>query len=169
MLSPNKCHLGFQSPLLIGQEVSRLGLSTHKEKVDTIVPLEPPKNDPTPQTFLGMMTYFASYILFYAWIVAPLFKLLKKSSEWKWSETEQKAFELAKQALVSAPVMVYPISGKPLRLYTDVCDYGLGAVLQQVQPIKIKDLKGTCTYSYLRTKYNKGNPVPMWQYWHPSK
>ncbi|KEP45032.1 putative tick transposon, partial [Rhizoctonia solani 123E] len=140
-LSPNKCHLGYQSLLLLGQKVSRLGLSTHKEKVDAIVQLEPPKNVPTLQTFLGMMTYFASYIPFYAWIVAPLFKLLRKGAKWAWTDTEQKAFDLAKQALVSAPVMAYPIIGKPFRLYTDACDYGLGAVLQQVQPIKIKDLK----------------------------
>ncbi|QRW19822.1 Retrovirus-related Pol polyprotein from transposon [Rhizoctonia solani] len=159
-LSPKKCHLGYQLLLLLGQKVSRLGLSTHKEKVDAIIQLESPKNIPTLQTFLGMMTYFASYIPFYAWIVAPLFKLLRKTTKWNWGETEQKAFELSKQALVSAPVMAYPIIGKPFWLYTDTCDYGLGAVLQQVQPIKIKDLKGTQAYKYLKGEYEKGNPVP---------
>ncbi|QRW27784.1 Retrovirus-related Pol polyprotein from transposon [Rhizoctonia solani] len=115
-LSPKKCHIGYQSLLLLGQKVSRLGLSTHKEK-----------------TFLGMMTYFSSYIPFYSWIVAPLFKLLKKGTAWSWEEKEQQAFELAKEALASAPVMAYPIIGKPYRLYTDACDYGLGGILQQVQ------------------------------------
>ena len=61
-LSPKKCNLGYQSLLLLGQQVSRLGLSTHKEKVDAILKLEEPKNMPTLQTFLGMMTYFSSYI-----------------------------------------------------------------------------------------------------------
>ncbi|QRW17991.1 Retrovirus-related Pol polyprotein from transposon [Rhizoctonia solani] len=159
-LSPKKCHIGYQSLLLLGQKVSRLGLSTHKEKVDAILELEPPKNVPTLQTFLGMMTYFSSYIPFYSWIVAPLFKLLKKGTAWSWEEKEQQAFELAKEALASAPVMAYPIIGKPYRLYTDACDYGLGGILQQVQSIKIKDLKGTKAYKYLRGEYDKGNPVP---------
>ncbi|KAB5587674.1 Retrovirus-related Pol polyprotein [Ceratobasidium theobromae] len=107
-----------------------------------------------------MMTYFASYIPFYAWIVAPLFSLLRKNKEWSWTETEQNAFELAKEALTSAPVMAYPIVGKPYRLYTDACDYGLGAVLQQVQPIKIKDLKGTKVHNLLKKAYEEGKPVP---------
>ena len=55
-LSPNKCHIAYESLLLLGQKVSRLGLSTHKEKVDAILQLEPPKDVPTLQTFLGMMT-----------------------------------------------------------------------------------------------------------------
>src|ERR1700742_4027178 len=32
-LSPGKCHLGYHSLLLLGQKVSRLGVSTHKDKV----------------------------------------------------------------------------------------------------------------------------------------
>jgi hypothetical protein len=159
-LSPKKCNLGYQSLLLLGQKVSRLGLSTHKEKVDAILKLEAPKNIPTLQTFLGMMTYFASYIPYYNWIVAPLYKLLRKNTPWKWSKLEQEAFELSKQALSYAPVMVYPILGKPYRLYTDACDYGISAILQQVQPIQIKDLKGTKVYETLEKAYKEGKPVP---------
>ena len=33
-LSPPKCHIGYQSLVLLGQKVSRLGISTHKEKCD---------------------------------------------------------------------------------------------------------------------------------------
>ena len=36
-LAVTKCHFGYQSLLLLGQKVSRLGLSTHKEKVDAVV------------------------------------------------------------------------------------------------------------------------------------
>lgn len=43
------------------------------------------------QTFLG-------YIPFYAWIVAPLFALLKKEAKWNWGDMEQRAFELAKES-----------------------------------------------------------------------
>ena len=43
-LSPGKCHFGYQSLMLLGQKVSQLGLSTHKEKVDAILQLENPKN-----------------------------------------------------------------------------------------------------------------------------
>ncbi|CEL57226.1 Transposon Ty3-I Gag-Pol polyprotein OS=Saccharomyces cerevisiae (strain ATCC 204508 / S288c) GN=TY3B-I PE=3 SV=2 [Rhizoctonia solani AG-1 IB] len=159
-LSPNKCHIGYESLLLLGQKVSRLGMSTHKEKVEAIQDLDPPKNTKGLQTFLGMMTYFSSYIPFYAWITAPLFKLLRKDTTWNWTELEQKAFELAKEALASAPVLAFPITDKPFRLYTDACDFGLAAILQQVQQIKVKDLKGTRLYAQLETAHTQGNPVP---------
>ncbi|KAB5587895.1 Retrovirus-related Pol polyprotein [Ceratobasidium theobromae] len=159
-LSPSKCFIGYESLLLLGQKVSRLGLSTHKEKVDAIVQLEPPRNIPTLQTFLGMMTYFASYVPFYAWIVAPLFALLRKGKTWNWTKLEQDTFELAKQALISAPVIAYPLPERPYRLYTDACDYGLAAILQQVQPIKVKDLRGTKIYDCLKKAFDNGEQVP---------
>lgn len=149
-LSPNKCFVGYQSLLLLGQKVSRLGVSTHKEKVDAILQLEPPTNVPTLQTFLGMMTYFSSYIPFYAWIVEPLFSSLKKKTVWQWTHLEQHAFELAKTALAAAPVMAYPVWGMPDRLYSDACDFGLAAILQQVQQVQIKDLRGTKIYDKLK-------------------
>ena len=111
-LSPPKCFLGYQALLLLGQKVSRLGMSTHKEKIDAIKDLKEPKNVHDLQVFLGMMVYFSAYIPFYAWIVAPLFALLKKETAWKWSETEQEAFDLAKEALVNSPVRAYAIPGR---------------------------------------------------------
>ena len=103
-MSPGKCHFGYQSLLLLGQKVSRLGMSTHQEKVDAITALKEPRNAGELRTFLGMMVYFASYIPFFAWIVNPLFALLKKDAPWTWGELEQEAFELAKESLVKAPV-----------------------------------------------------------------
>lgn len=46
------------------------------------------------------------------------------------------------------------------RLYTDACDYGLAGILQQVQPIVIKDLKGTRLYDRLRKVYDKREQIP---------
>ncbi|TFY58005.1 hypothetical protein EVJ58_g6679 [Rhodofomes roseus] len=107
------------------------------------------------------MVYFSAYVPFYAWIAAPLFKLLKKDGNgWEWNEEQQEAFNLCKQVLINAPVRAYAIPGKPYRLYTDACDYGLAAILQQVQPVKIRDLKGTKVYERLHKAFKKGEPIP---------
>src|SRR5277367_1656670 len=150
-LSPSKCFLGYQSLLLLGQKVSRLGISTHREKVDAIVAPKPPKNVSELQTFLGMMVYFSNYIPFYAWIVNPLFQLLKKGTTWSWDERHQEAFEISKRVLQSSPVLAYAQPGKGYRLYSDACDYGLAAILQQVQAVKIRDLRGTKVYARLQS------------------
>ena len=80
-LSVTKCHFGYQSLLLLGQKVSQLGLSTHKEKVDATLLLDELKNCHDLQVFLGMMVYFSAYISLYPWIARPLFNLLKGSAK----------------------------------------------------------------------------------------
>ena len=50
--------------------------------------------------------------------------------------------------------------GLPYRIYSDACDFALAAILQQVQPIKIKDLRGTKTYELLERAFKAGEPVP---------
>ena len=95
-LTITKCHFGYQSVLLLGQKVSRFGLSTHEEKVDAILQLEEPKNVHDLQVFLEMMVYFSSYVPFYAWITGPLFNLLKKGKKWEWFPLHSEAFELCK-------------------------------------------------------------------------
>jgi hypothetical protein len=160
-LSPPKCHLGYQSLMLLGQKVSRLGLSTHKDKVDAILQLSEPRTVKELQAFLGMMVYFSSYIPFYAWIVAPLFRLLKKGTEWTWTELEQEAFDLSKEVLTNSPVRAYAIPGRGYRLYSDACDYGLAAILQWVQPIAVKDLCSTRIYDWLQKAHDAKEPVPV--------
>ena len=68
--------------------------------------------------------------------------------KWEWTEVHSEAFELCKQVLVNAPVCGYVKPGSPYRLYSDTCDFGLAAILQQVQRIQLKDLKGTKAYKH---------------------
>src|ERR1700721_2579324 len=159
-LAVTKCHFTYQSLLLLGQKVLRIGLSTHKEKVDAILQLEEPKNTHDLQVFLGMMVYFFAYIPFYAWIAGPLFPLLKKGIKFNWGSIHSEAFYLCKQVLTNAPIRSYAIPGQPYRLYSDACDIGLAAILQQVQRIQLKDLKGTKVYEQCFKAYKKNEPIP---------
>jgi hypothetical protein len=111
MLSPGKCHLFYDSILLLGHKVSRLGLSTHEEKVKAILELERPTKLLQLQTFLGMVVYFSAFIPFYADICGPLFHLLRKDCRWKWERKEEHTFRQAKDALRSAPLLGHPIEG----------------------------------------------------------
>ncbi len=160
-LSLPKYHFAYQSLLLLGQKVFRLGMSTHKEKVEAILQLDTPSNVHELQTFLGMMVYFSAYIPFYAWMAHPLFQLLKKGTPWAWTELHIEAFELCKQVLSNAPVRGYATRGLPYRVYTDACDYGLAGILQQVQPIHIRDLKGTRIYHRLKGAFERKEDVPQ--------
>lgn len=159
-LSPAKCFVGFSSILLLGQKVSRLGLSTHKEKVAAIMELERPRSVSELQKFLGMVVYFSQYIPFYSFIASPLFTLLRKGVKWQWKAKHEIAWQQAKDALTEAPVLGHPAAGQPYRLYTDASDYALGASLQQVQTVQIADLKGTAAYDKLHNAWVSESKIP---------
>lgn len=159
-LSPTKCHFGYTSILLLGQKVSRLGMSTHGEKVQAIVDLARPERVPALRTFLGMVVYFSQYIPYYSEIVAPLFALLRKDSKWEWKAEHETAWKASKAALLNAPVLAHPLYEKPYRLYTDASDVAMGACLQQVQPIAIKDLRNTRVWERLKKAKEAGLPPP---------
>ena len=159
-LSPPKCFVGYSSIMLLGQKVSRLGLSMHQEKVQAILDLERPRTVADLQKFLGMVVYFSQYIPYYSFIAAPLFALLKKGVKWHWDAEHETAFQEAKETLARAPVLGHPMQKLPYRLYTDASDIALGACLQQVQPIAVGDLKGSPVYDRLQKAWEMGVSVP---------
>ena len=159
-LSPKKSHLGYQSLRLLGQKVSRLGMSTHREKIEAILELSTPTNIKDLLMFLGMTVYYASYIPFYAWLAAPLFRLLRTGIPWEWTDLQEEAYLLLKECLSNAPVRAYPMPKLGYRLYSDACEHGLAAILQQIQPILIRDLRGTRIYDRLFKAFNDNLPVP---------
>jgi hypothetical protein len=107
-----------------------------------------------------MVVYFSHYIPYFSDLASPLFTLLKKDSPFKWNEDQQKSFEELKRALASAPVLAHPMAGCPYCLYSDTLDVAIGIALQQVQPIALKDLKGTKSHKRLMKAHQKGLPIP---------
>ena len=160
-LSPPKCHIGYQSLLLLGQRVSQLGISTHQEKIDAVDSMKPPTKVKELQMFLGFVNYFTNYVPFYTWITRPLYRLLSKDTLWTWDPIHQEAFELCKLALKSTPILGHPQDGKGYRLYMDASDFSIGTVLQQIQAIKIRDLQGTQLYDRLRKLHQSGDSPPQ--------
>lgn len=56
--------------------------------------------------------------------------------------------------------MGHPEAGQPYHLYTDASDYALGASLQQIKRIQVKDLKGTAVYDKLHNAWVAEAPIP---------
>lgn len=63
----------------------------------------------------------------------PLHELTKKYVRFNWTDACQEAFDGLKRRLTSAPVLGYPLDNGDLFLNTDASDWGIGAVLSQVQ------------------------------------
>ena len=59
----------------------------------------------------------------------PLYKLLKKTDAFVWTEEAQQALESLKASLTSAPILVAPERGEPLLLYIAARNHVVSAAL----------------------------------------
>ena len=59
----------------------------------------------------------------------PLYKLLKKTDAFVWTEEAQYALESLKASLMSAPILVAPKRGEPLLLYVTASYHVVSAAL----------------------------------------
>ncbi|GBM36622.1 Retrovirus-related Pol polyprotein from transposon 297 [Araneus ventricosus] len=64
-------------------------------------------------------------------IARSLHKLTEARSNFNWTEECEKSFNSLKQALITSPVLTYPLTDKEFILDTDASNEGIGAVLSQ--------------------------------------
>ncbi|GJS49035.1 reverse transcriptase domain-containing protein [Tanacetum coccineum] len=101
VLNWEKCHFMVKEGIVLGYKVSSAGLEVDKAKIDVISKLPPP----------------------------PISKLLEKDTPFEFNDECQKAFELLKEKLTCAPVIVSPNWNLPFELMCDASDFAVGAVL----------------------------------------
>ena len=66
-------------------------------------------------------------------VATPLTALLHKDKKFQWTTPEQIAFDILKEKLTTAPVLLLPDPNKPFTITTDASDFAIGAVLTQDQ------------------------------------
>jgi hypothetical protein len=83
------------------------------------------------QSFLGLAGYYRRFIKGFSKISKPMTKLLEKDKHFKWTPACESSFQELKKRLMTAPVLVMSDMEKPLSIYCDASDQGLGCVLMQ--------------------------------------
>lgn len=100
-------------------------------KVDAILDFPAPKNKKQLMRFLGMIGYYRKFCSNFSVVVHPLTNLLKKDSDFVWTQQCQEAFDRIKAILASSPVLISPDFEKQFKMAVDACDVGIGSVLFQ--------------------------------------
>ncbi len=132
-LKCKKCHFLQTKIEYLGHVVSSEGISTDPKKVDAVREWRTPTSVHDIRSFMGLASYYRKFISDFADIARPLIKLTEKNARFMWGEEQETSFMLLKQKLTQSPVLAYPDPDITFILDTDASNFGIGAVLSQVQ------------------------------------
>ncbi len=123
-----------ESVEFLDHRIDALGLHTTSAKIEAIQLAPKPKDQAQLRSFLGLILYYGKFIPNLATMLQPLNSLLQVGKTWKWTAECERAFQQAKDSLVSAPVLAHYDPKLPVRLAGDASSYGMGAVIAHVYP-----------------------------------
>jgi hypothetical protein len=127
----SKCELWISEVLFLGHIINRDGLAMDPKKVVVILDWKAPKDVRGIKSFIGMVGYYQRFIEGFSKIARPMTTLLAKKVEFRWTPACQESFEMLKQKLTTALVLVLPDVHKLFSVYCDASYTGLGCVLMQ--------------------------------------
>lgn len=133
-LNREKCNFCRPEIKYLGYVVNRYGLHVDPDKVAAIVEMSRPNTVSGVRRVVGMASWYRRFIPQFSTIVAPITALLKKNHPFEWTTACEHSFQQIKQHLVKAPILSCPDYSLDFLVQTDASDYGLGAVLTQIQP-----------------------------------
>ncbi|XP_075088140.1 putative mitochondrial protein AtMg00860 [Nicotiana tabacum] len=107
-LNPAKRAFGVPSGKLMRFIASQRGIELDPIKIKSIRDLPPLKTKKEVTSPLGRLNYIRRFIAQLTTTCEPMFKLLKKDMEIKWTEECLEAFDKIKEYLLNPPVLVPP-------------------------------------------------------------
>ena len=130
-LSRDKCVFGAEEIEFLGHVLGNGRIKPQSAKLKAIVEYPQPTNITELQRFLGLANYHRRFINQFAYIAAPLYRLLKKTVPYVWSDEQNTAFCALKEALSSEPVLALFDPNAKCELHTDASGVGIAAILYQ--------------------------------------
>ena len=131
-LKLEKCEFLLKNIEYLGHVISKDGIQPVPTKVEAIVKAPTPANVQQLRSFLGLTNYYGKFIPNLATLLHPLHGLLQTNKTWKWSPECAKAFQAAKDKIISAGVLTHYDPTLPITLAADASAYGVGAVISHV-------------------------------------
>lgn len=133
-LNEEKCQYNLEEVDFLGFHLDKNGMRPSEDKIKAIKSFREPSNVAELRSFLGLATHLSPYIENYASLTEPLWKLLRKNNDFKWTQDQTSAFGRLKNIIENnIRAQGFFQMGEKTKLYTDASPFGLGAVLVQVR------------------------------------
>jgi hypothetical protein len=125
-----KYSFDIESVAYLGHIISAAGVAMDLSKVEAVAAWPPPRSLGALQGFLGLTGYYRKFIAGYGVVAAPLTALPKREA-FKWMNDAEEAFQLLRQALMTALLLQMPDFDKRFIIDCDTSGTGFGVVLHQ--------------------------------------
>ena len=109
--------------------VSERGIKANRDKIAAIANMGPIRNVKGVQRLIGCLAALSRFIARLGERGMPLYKLLKKSDTFVWTEEAQAALDHLRALLSSPPVLVAPDPCEPHLLYLAATNHVVNAAL----------------------------------------
>jgi hypothetical protein len=165
-----KCTFCTNKHVFIGFVVSKRGIEVDEEKVKAIQEWPMPTTINQVTSFYRLARFYRQFVSDFSNLVAPLTEVIKKNVPFKSGKEQEKAFNLIKEKLTNAPLLVLPNFAKTFEIECDASGIGIGAVLmQEGRPVAYfsENLsRAALNYpTYDKEMYALGRALENWQHY----
>ena len=105
--------------------ITSQGLQPSQEKVKAIREAPTPKNVAQLRALLGRVNYYGKFFPNLLTTLSPVYKVLKKGTEWKWSSEQETAVNQVKKIFYLSKLLDHYDGSNPIQLSCDASLYGV--------------------------------------------
>ena len=135
-INPDKCEFGRSEITFLGLHISASGIQPLPERVQAVRDFPQPKTVSDLSRYLGLIHYYHRFIPKCADQLHPLHQLThgkKPSDVITWTPEAIKTFEVSRNILAKATLLVHPSHNAATRLTADASNLAVGGTLEQLQ------------------------------------
>ncbi|GBG77802.1 hypothetical protein CBR_g25733 [Chara braunii] len=173
-INVKKCEWAKTQVLYLGHVLDGDGIKPEDSKIAANRYWPTPRTLTELRSFLGLANYYRKFVRNFSTIAAPLRRLLKKETIWKWDKDCTSSMKKLKQALIEYPVLKVADPSLPFVVTTDASQYGIGVVLQhddgnRYRPVEFMSARmpseKVATSTYERELYALRQALEHWKHY----